>query len=279
MNAASYVTSAFAFFGIAAWSAVRVAKRFDSHFPAPANDASGSDGGAAAARFPGGISTMATALREGLPELPPRMRALPVDSRGYPVPYFVGYVDGKPDFRVMDGRKLAECVYFKRCWLCGQPLGQYKAFVIGPLSTVNRVSAEPPCHTDCAKFAAQACPFLTLPKAVRRDANMPASSRDPGGVMLKRNPGVAAVWVTREFRTVHHGDGLLFRIGEPEQTFWYAEGRAASRGEVWSSVEAGLPELYELAHAEGDAAVLELDTLVARATRHFPPHAAAAFLG
>lgn len=244
--------------------------------PAPANDSSGSYGGATAARLPHGVSMLSSMLREGLPELPQRMRALPVDARGYPVPFFVAWVDGKPDFRVMDGRKLAACIERKLCWLCGEPLGKYKAFVLGPMCIVNRASAEPPSHTDCAKFAARACPFLTLPKAVRRDAGMPANTRDPGGIMLKRNPGVTAVWVTREFRVVRHGRGLLFRIGEPEQTFWYAEGRCASRDEVRASLEAGLPELYELACTESEAAVLELDTMVARATRYLPPHAAGA---
>lgn len=279
MNAASYLSCASLFFGAAAWSAVAVAKRFEAHFPAPANDASGSCGGAAAARLPHGISMTSTPLRHGLPELPSRMRALPVDSRGYPVPYFVEWIDGKPDFRVADQRKLAACIYFKRCWICGQPLGQYKAFVIGPMCAVNRVSAEPPSHIECAKFAAQACPFLAHPKAVRREANLPEDRIPAAGITIARNPGVALVWVTRSHQMFNAPGGVLFKIGEPEDTFWYAEGRLANRDEVRASVESGLPALYELAKADGIEAVMELDTAVARATRHFPPHAAAAHIG
>lgn len=279
MNTGGYFASAFAFFGVAAWSAVAVAKRFDSHFPASANDASGSDGGAAAARLPHGVSMTSTALRQGLPELPPRMRALPVDERGYPVPYFVEWIDEKPDFRVADQRKLAACIYYKRCWICGAPLGQYKAFVIGPMCAVNRVSAEPPSHIECAKFAAQACPFLAHPKAIRREANLPADRIPASGITIARNPGVALVWVTRRHSMFNAPGGVLFDIGEPEDTFWYAEGRLASREEVRGSVESGLPALYELAHRDSEAAVLELDTAVARATRYFPPHAAAAHIG
>jgi len=37
-----------------------------------------------------------TALRESLPSLPLAMRGLPRDHRGYPVPWFVAWVDGKP---------------------------------------------------------------------------------------------------------------------------------------------------------------------------------------
>lgn len=255
MNAASYFACAFIFFGFAAWSCVAAAKRFDSHFPAPANDESGSDGGAAAARLPHGMSVTSALLRHALPEVPLRMRSLPLDSRGVPVPYFSKWTDGKPDFRVSDTAKLAECVYFKRCCLCGQALGRYKAFVVEPMCTISRLTYELPAHTDCAKFAAQARPLLAV------------------------DLGAVAVWVTREFQTIQEGENLLFRMGDPEQTFWYAQGRLASRDEVRASFEAALPKLYDFASVDGELAVMELDTKVARASRHMPPHAAAPHLG
>jgi hypothetical protein len=215
-----------------------------------------------------------TQLRKELPELPPRMRKLPLSDKGYPVPFFVAYVDGKPDFRVADKAKLAACHNNRLCWLCGEPLGKYKAFVLGPMCAVNRVSAEPPSHTDCAKFAAIACPFLTLPKATRRVAGLPEDRDAPAGFGIKRNPGVALVWVTRSYKPFRAPGGVLFQVGEPEQTFWFAEGRCASRDEVMESVQSGLPLLYEAAHAQSEEAVMELDMMIARATRHFPKHAA-----
>ncbi len=51
MNLASALACAFVLFGLLAWSCVAVAKRFDDHSPAPANDFSGSEGGAVAARL------------------------------------------------------------------------------------------------------------------------------------------------------------------------------------------------------------------------------------
>lgn len=279
MNTIGYLTTASLMLGCAAYAAVASARRFERHFPAPANDVPGTSGGAAAARLPHGVSMLSTALRQGLPELPRRMRSLPIDSRGFPVPYFVQWIDGKPDFRVIDTRKVAACIYYKRCWICGDELGQYKAFVIGPLAAVNRTSSEPPSHTDCAKFAAQACPFLTRPNAARRSAGMPANAQEAPGIMSKHNPGVTLVWVTRSFQTMHTKTGVLFSMGDAEQTFWYAGGRLASRDQVRSSLESGLPELYDLAHAEGETAVLELDMMVARATRYFPAHAASAMMG
>jgi hypothetical protein len=32
---------------------------------------------------------------------------------------------------------LAGCHYYKRCFICGEPLGQYKAFVLRPAAAVT----------------------------------------------------------------------------------------------------------------------------------------------
>lgn len=182
-------------------------------------------------------------LRPGLPPLPDRMRSLPLDHRGYPVPFFVAWVDGKPDFRVADGAKRRDCVRFHLCWLCGQTLGRHMAFVIGPMCAVNRVSAEPPSHRDCAEFAAKACPFLAMPKMERREGGIPDGVKDPAGVMIRRNPGVILVWVTRGYEIFNAGNGQLIRIGDPTETLWFAEGRPATRAEVEASIQTGLPAL------------------------------------
>jgi hypothetical protein len=39
-------------------------------------------------------------LRLTLPSLPSNMRDLPVDTRGYPIPFFVQGIDGAPEFRL-----------------------------------------------------------------------------------------------------------------------------------------------------------------------------------
>lgn len=199
-------------------------------------------------------------LRDGLPALPPEMMNLPIDARGYPVPWFVAWIDGKPDFRIIDPAKKAKAIRFHRCWVCGEPLGRYRAFVIGPMCAVNRVSSEPPSHLNCALFAVHACPFLILPKAERREAHMPEGSCDPPGIFIKRNPGVSLVWVTREYRISRHVDGELFRLGEPSATLWYANGRRATREEAQASIDSGLPILREAAAAEN--ALPELERMI-----------------
>src|SRR5262249_52764739 len=81
--------------------------------------------------------------REGLPEIPERMLTLPV-TRGFPLPWFCAKVGEEYDFRVIGQGKLATAVREKRCWLCGERLGQYVTFVAGPMCGINRTSSEPP---------------------------------------------------------------------------------------------------------------------------------------
>lgn len=193
-------------------------------------------------------------LRPNMPPLPRRMLKLPVEERGYPVPWFVQWIGGKPDFRVMDATKRVRAVNQKLCWLCGEPLGQYMAFLIGPMCAINEISAEPPSHRDCARFAVKACPFLAMPKMVRRESGLPADwSDEVGGVMLKRNPGVTLLWITKGYRVIKDGAGFVLHIGKPCDVAWYKEGRFATRAEAQQSIESGLPALQEPLEAETDA--------------------------
>ncbi len=193
----------------------------------------------------------------GVP-LPKRMMGLPVDKRGYPVPKFVEWIDGDPDFRVMSTKHFQACVRRGVCWLCGYPLGQFKVFVIGPMCCLNRISSEPPSHYECARFAATACPFLTRPKAKRRAANLPAETVEPAGVMLKHNPGLTALWVARDYKLMKVDSGYLFRLGPPARVEFFAEGHRANRGEVDAAIDKGFPALAEMAAREGPKAWNEL---------------------
>lgn len=209
-----------------------------------------------------------TKVRSGLPPLPWRMQRLPVDpDRGYPVPQFVAWFtaegkacergQGKPDFRVMDEKVLIESVKKRRCWICGMDLAARMAFNIGPMCAVNRISAEPPSHPECALFAAMACPFLVRPHARRRD-NVPEQTREPAGCMIRRNPGVALVWVCKGYEIIPDDQGRpLFRIGDPTATHWLKEGREATREECLESIESGIPLLAEQAQSKAELAELE----------------------
>jgi hypothetical protein len=90
--------------------------------------------------------------------------------------------------------------------------------------------------------------------------------------MIRRNPGVVAVWVVNPSRAKaeREGDGLLFHIGTPPLWVeWFAQGRAASRREVLDSILTGLPLLAE--QCQGDeAALAELDRCHAQAVALVP---------
>lgn len=214
-------------------------------------------------------------LRPDLPRLPARLAALPVDERGYPVPWFVAWIDGKPDFRVIGPGKREEAIRFERCWVCGQKLGSHKAFVIGPMCAVNRVSSEPPCHQECAVWSAKACPFLTRPKAHRRETDIPAGTVEPDGCGIDRNPGVALVWTTKRYGIVPDGrGGWLVDVGEPIATLWFAEGREATRAEVEASITSGFPVLEEMAKQDGPKAIAQLAEQLEQAMKLLPAEVA-----
>ena len=209
------------------------------------------------------------------PDLPARMKLLPVDQVGHPVPWFVAWPGGAPDFRVVAGGKLRQAVRCGLCWVCGHGFagGEERAWLLGPMCLINHVAPEPPSHVECATWSARNCPFLATPNMTRRERHMPGGTVSPAGIMLRRNPGVALVAVTgyREWREERGPDGILFRFTGPRRALWYAEGRAATRAEVLASIGSGLPLLREVAEKDGPDAVAELDRMHAAALAFLPP--------
>lgn len=196
--------------------------------------------------------------------MPNRIRNLPRNDAGYPVPWFVATIDGKPDFRVIRQGGIEFALAERLCWICGQRIARHLpgVFVIGPMCAVNRVSAEPPSHGECAIYAAQACPFLANPRKRRREGGKPEEAVNPAGEMITRNPGVALCWFSKGWRPFGDGNGgRLFDVGDPLRTLWFAEGRPASREEVLASINSGLPILREMAESEGVDAIDALERL------------------
>jgi hypothetical protein len=215
---------------------------------------------------------MLTTLRPELKDLPLRMIDLPIDVRGYPVPWFVKWIGGQPEFRVMDEDKWARAVKQKLCWICGMKLGAYLCFVLGPMCGITRTSSEPPCHRDCARWAARFCPFLSKPHMTRRGEEEleRAGATCVGGIGITRNPGVALLWYARDYTVWRpEGGGILIKIGDPEEWEWYAEGRKATRAEVMESIRTGIPYLEETAREQAGA-MEDLHRRIAEFTQYLP---------
>lgn len=214
--------------------------------------------------------------------LPESMRLLPRDERGYPVPWFVPFVEGKPEFRAMDAQKFATALRGNLCWVCGTKMGTTKAFVAGPMCGINRTSAELPCHLACAIWSAKNCPFLTNPRQVRREDDVLTVQNmreKAAGLAIARNPGVVMIWITRSFEVFNDGHGKpLIHMGEPDSVLWFACGREATRAEVQESIDTGLPILEAAARTE-HGGLEALNRYVVRFQRYLPkpaPHLAGA---
>lgn len=200
-------------------------------------------------------------------EMPDRIAALPRDARGYPVPYFVSYIDGVPEFRAIDPARWTQAVRQQLCWVCGCRLGRRFTFLIGPMCAVNRVTSEPPSHYECALFAALNCPFMVLPETKRRRANL-AETRPAPGFHVERNPGVACLWTSngyRVFRSPHGGQGHLLQLQEPYSVEWFAHGEPATRKQVDKALASGMELLTQMAAMDGPERFSLSDLLVARA--------------
>lgn len=186
---------------------------------------------------------------------PARVRALPRNKVGYPIPWFAATMpDGERDLRVVDPAKVLQAIRDELCWVCGQRLGVFRAFVIGPMCAVNRITAEPPTHLECAQYAVRVCPFLVVP-GMRRRSKDDIEWSPAAGDMIERNPGVALIWVTRSFRAFNPSmgnAGVLFQLGEPVNTWWLREGRAATRAEVVDALDSGLPALLAACERDDD---------------------------
>lgn len=219
--------------------------------------------------------------------MPARMRKLPVNEKGFPVPAFVAWLNlagdrylpewtrgARRDFRVINPDYLDRCYRLSKCWICGEPLGRHRVFAIGPMCAVNRTTMEPPSHRDCVEYATKTCPFMMRPRMVRNYKDMPSDKSAPG-VLIERNPGVYCLWETETYRRFRAPGGLLCAIGEPQKVEWVREGRPATRAEVVESIDSGMPLLTAEAMKEGPEALADLTSYRARVERYLPKEIAA----
>jgi hypothetical protein len=116
--------------------------------------------------------------------IPARMAHLPLDRRGYPIPWIVMRdATGRPHFTINDHNRVHQCGKFGLCGICGKPLGKYLRshgdakppakgafFVGGPASFYHDRGAflDPPLHRECAVYAMRVCPYIANPSYGKR---------------------------------------------------------------------------------------------------------------
>lgn len=200
---------------------------------------------------------MSNTLRPELESLPSRLLGLPVYN-GYPVPWFVHWKDGVPEFPVIDADKVIEAWHGNKCFVCGDTLGKYRTFVSGPINGISRVSSEPPSHLGCARWSARNCPFLSK-LYTPRNRTLQAQSFAPG-THIDRNPGVVLLWTSLSYGVVKTNDGVLFVLHDPVSIEWWAGGHPATKSDVATSVDDVWGSVLEMS-ADGNQAEATNDML------------------
>src|SRR6266849_8195457 len=112
--------------------------------------------------------------------IPDHLSHLPVWHE-LPVPFTVMWIDGVPDFRIVDHEKKHRCVMERLCAICGKRMYTFW-FVGGPLSLEeSNLFMDPAQHEQCARYAIQTCPFLngTRTKSNTAQPIPPEAGRDP----------------------------------------------------------------------------------------------------
>jgi hypothetical protein len=164
--------------------------------------------------------------------IPSFLRHLPVNSRGWPVPFFA--LDPENLARI-DNAKLRRAVVERRCWICGHKLRRQVWFVLGPAQVATRRYREPPVHAGCARFAVTVCPFLTHPDYRRQTAT---DVQLPHAVV---NPGCFALWRTDLWLLAEHGQ---LAVGDPTAPVrWVSCGGPASHAQVLAAFDPYRPLL------------------------------------
>lgn len=160
--------------------------------------------------------------------IPKELQHLQVDERGYPIPYFVSWIDGKPEFRFIDHKRQEMIIERKVCHVCGLKLPKdYCYFISGPIGYQNRISSDAAMHRVCAEFSLRACPHLYLQKAERREndelGKTLAARPSP---VIKDKPSKLLLIKASKFKTVKH-EGYTYIRYTPvaHETFIYVNGK------------------------------------------------------
>jgi hypothetical protein len=170
------------------------------------------------------------------------MRHLPRDAQGRPIPWFAWWDrKGSPHVTIIDREKRWMSINLRLCQICGQPLGVHASFVLGPIQVETRTTTEGPAHPGCAGYALQVCPFLSNPSRERRD-------------IKSWNPGVFALWTTRNYEPAVKPDGkIAVIVGDPASVRWWAARRLATAHEIASAQRSARETLTQTPIAADDA--------------------------
>ena len=134
----------------------------------------------------------------------------------YPVPFTQMWIDGKPDFRVVDPEKSIKCIQEKLCAICGVRSGEFCYFIGGHYPNRSSLFVDPPMHEQCALFVSKVCPFVSgqrdkyskrpVDEKVMRVHEMASAVRPDVMYILKSR--------TKNFGTIKLNGSLMIQAGQ-----------------------------------------------------------------
>lgn len=155
-------------------------------------------------------------------DIPQRMRSLPRNAAGSPIPWCAS---------------VSDAVNRHLCWICGEKLGRYAAFLLDVRTCITQLPTTPPSHAECALFVAQ----------------------DNDSDYHNTHDGLLIVWITTAYlpRRDDKG-GTNFLITGPENVFWFFAARPARQCIAIEALEREFRALHALSASESPRALAGL---------------------
>lgn len=101
--------------------------------------------------------------------IPTQMAHIKIDTRGYPIPFFVPTINGVPNFKLASQQKQEIAINQHLCHICGKKLNKaVHYFISGPMGLQNQVCSDAAMHKECAEFSLMACPHMFFERAERK---------------------------------------------------------------------------------------------------------------
>jgi hypothetical protein len=167
-------------------------------------------------------------MKEAIP-IPHYLKDAGVDQRGWPITFTsIKYPDGRVDFTTTDPAKWNYVVFNRKCALCGKTLVDDHCWWIGgPKTMVFQLFFDAAMHEECARYAIQVCPYLSLPRYLGAKSRItPSDQRVELNSSDKYKPVFFGLARSHYYRPVmFQGDKLVQAsvwVNSPE---WWKDGK------------------------------------------------------
>jgi len=169
--------------------------------------------------------------------IPKELEHLPVDPRGFAIPYFVSFIDGKPEFRLLDISKQYKCIADRLCAVCGRKLPKDSMFFIGGILTfTNRVCTDPGMHRICAEYSLMTCPHMYYERAQRREKGLEGMPIEDSKILDPGKPKQLYLIKASKYKAIPHPhvkDANLIRFAPMKaEIYAYEDGELFKTNEV-----------------------------------------------